>query len=227
MLGESPLADFARTVLDKHGVVYFDHDARVDLPKASVWVDGSGERTILSTDNKRSEVVAKADAVEMSDVSAVLLDGHYPRLQLMLGQAAAAAGIPVVLDCGRWRPIYTDLLPVASEVIMTESFRPPHMADLATSEAVQAIRDEYRLGLVAASRGGRSVLMADGDGYTELQVPTVEVMDTLGAGDVLHGAYLHYRFGEGLGEPGALVSAIDVASRSCQVRGIRYLTNTE
>lgn len=227
VLGESLLAGFAQTVLSGHGVVQFDHGSSIDLPTASVWVDGSGERTILSTDNKRAEVLANPDVVEMDGVAAVLLDGHYPKLQLALGRAAVAAGLPVILDCGRWRPVCADLLGMASEVIMTESFRPPDMADLSATEAVQAIRDEHRLGLVAASRGGQAVLVADDAGLVELEVPEVDVVDTLGAGDVLHGAYMHYRYGQGSDVRGALVRAIRVASRSCEVRGLRRIANTE
>jgi sugar/nucleoside kinase (ribokinase family) len=227
VLGDSSLAGFARTALAGHGVVQFDHGSSVDVPAASVWVDGSGERTILSTDNKRAEVLANADVVEMGGVAAVLLDGHYPNLQLALGRAAVAAGVPVVLDCGRWRPVYADLLGMASEAIMTESFRPPDMADLSATEAVQAIRDEHRLGLVAASRGAQGVLVADGAGLVEFEVPEVDVVDTLGAGDVLHGAYLHYRYVQDSDVRDALVRAISVASRSCQFRGLRQLANTE
>ncbi|MCP4964296.1 MAG: hypothetical protein GY926_03575 [bacterium] len=225
VLGSGSLAGFGRSGLEAHGVASFDHAPGLELPVASVWVDGSGERTILSTDNKRAEVVA--NAVDLGDASAVLLDGHYPQLQRALGAAAVASGIPLVLDCGRWRPVFTDLLGMASAVIMTDSFRPPQMADLDTTGAVKAIRAEYRLGLVAASRGGRPVLVADAAGQAEVAVPEVDVVDTLGAGDVLHGAYMHYRYGIGDDARTALVRAIATASRSCRVRGLRRLANPE
>ena len=226
VFGTGPFADQVRDILAAYSVGVVDHDPSVDLPVASVWVDGTGERTILSTDNKRSEVRAAPDLIDLDGVDAVLLDGHYADLQVSLAEAAVAAAVPIVLDCGRWRPVFAELLPVATDVIMTATFRPPGMETLSDEDAVQLMQREYRTDLCAASRGPDPILVADGTDLASIDVPEVEVVDTTGAGDVLHGAYLHYRYGVGWPGRQALSRAAEVAATSCRSAGARHLTNT-
>lgn len=227
VFGRGSFASQVRDLLAGYGVAVVDHEPSIDLPVASVWVDGSGERTILSTDNRRSEVEAESGLVDLGRVDAVLLDGHYPKLQVALAEAAVAAKVPIVLDGGRWRPVFSDLLPVAADLIMTATFRPPAMGDMPVEEAVVAIRDEYGLELCAASRGPEPILVAGQTGINEIAVRRVDVMDTTGAGDVLHGAYLHYRYGEGVDAVEAVRRAAMIASASCRTRGARNLTDSE
>jgi len=227
VIGSGPMAAFAERVLQDHGVVTVDHAPHVDLPMASIWVEGSGERTILSTDNKRSQVVAQADLVPLGGATAVLLDGHYPELQLVIGKGAVAQGVPVVLDCGRWRPVYAELLPLASDIIMTASFRPPDLRGLSARDAMQAVYDKHHPRLCAVSRGPDSILLVDNAGCRELSVPSVDAIDTMGAGDVLHGAYVHYRYTEQMDGGEALQAAAGVASHSCRARGARSIANPE
>ena len=64
-------------------------------------------------------------------------------------------------------------------------------------------------------------LAADGSTGT-VDVPAVEVVDTLGAGDVLHGALLAELGRHGTGDlPAALARAVGVAARSVAAAGAR------
>lgn len=227
VFGTGPFAEQVKGFLADYGVGVVDHEPEIDLPVASVWVDGTGERTILSTDNKRSQVRANPELIDMSGVKAVLLDGHYPRLQVALAQAAVETGVPIVLDCGRWRPVFSKLLPVATDVIMTATFRPPGLEEAGDGEAVFAMQQEYGPDLCAATRGGESMLVAIGGEPIEIPVPEVDVVDTTGAGDVLHGAYLHYRYTEQRGAVAALSESALVASVSCRSFGARSLADSE
>lgn len=221
VFGKGPFAALAVAALTDYGVAIVDHEPAIDLPVASVWVDGAGERTIISTDNKRSEVLGRPELVNLDGVAAVLLDGHYPHLQEVLAQRAAAAGIPIVLDCGRWRSVFADLLPIATDVIMTESFRPPEFNGAQVTETVGGLRERHGLELCAATRGPDPVLVDSGSGVVGIEVPSVDAVDTTGAGDVMHGAYLHYRYGEALDGAEALSRAAVVASESCRYLGAR------
>ncbi len=218
--GTSTLALDMVAQLSASGVQVIDHSDHTDLPVASVWVDAEGERTILSTDNRRSEVSALSGDIDLSEFAGVLLDGHYPDLQRQVATAATAAGIPIVLDCGRWREVFADLLPVATDIIMSESFRPPGMEHTSAHEAVAAISDREGASLCAMTRGSFPIIVETADGMRELEVDQVKPVDTNGAGDVLHGAYLFQRYVVGADSVDALSEAARLATASCRHAGL-------
>lgn len=222
VLGSGPLADYAGTVLEGHTVAVEDCEPAASLPVASVWVDaGSGERTILAENNADLDVVPSEGPILPPDTAAVLLDGHYPGLAVAVAVEARDRGIPIVVDCGRWRPVFADLLPGAGDIIMCADFRPPGIAAVDDAARVVAIAERWRPTLCAMSRGSESILVAEAGTVLELAVAQVEVVDTTGAGDVLHGAYLYYRYAVGLDPVMALRQAAGIASQSCGSFGAR------
>ena len=222
VLGRGPLPDFARRVLADHNIEARDHaPAGAQLPVASIWIDGAGERTILATDNATVQVEVLTTEVLPEGTAAVLIDGHYPALSRAVAAAAAAARVPIVLDCGRWRPVYADLLPMATDIIMCETFRPPEFAALPTEEAVIAIQQKWQPELCAATRGATDIVLVNETGHHAIPVPEVAVVDTMGAGDVFHGAYIYQRYVGGRDVISSLQLAAESASESCTRLGVR------
>jgi len=187
---------------------------------ASIWV-AAGERTILATNNSNVVLDVGAGSSLPQNAAAVLIDGHYAELAVAVAVAAHQLGIPIVLDCGRWRPVYAELLPLATDIIMCETFRPPDLADLTAEEALAAISERWQPELCAVTRGADDVAAIDGAGRHTIAVPSVDVVDTMGAGDVFHGAYVYYRYGEGMAALDALAAAAQQASQSCAQLGVR------
>ena len=72
----------------------------------------------------------------------------------------------------------------------------------------------------AITRGEKQILFSEGDGVDEIEVTSVPVIDTLGAGDIFHGAFVYY-FAGGLSFEGALRKASRIASASCASLGTR------
>jgi sugar/nucleoside kinase (ribokinase family) len=222
VIGDGPLSDFTRDTLAGHGVVTREQASDVSLPISSIWVDaGTGERTVLASTNASARLGAFPASLVPDGTVAVLLDGHYAELALAVARQAQEAGIPIVLDCGRWRPVYTDLIPLATEVIACATFRPPEFADVGPEEAVAAISERWRPELCAMTRGGDSILVASDGGTAEVAVRRIAPVDTLGAGDVLHGAYVYYRYTVGLAAVAALRRAAELATESCRSLGAR------
>lgn len=111
-----------------------------------------------------------------------------------------AGGRPfVVLDCGRWRPLFAELVPAADVAACSADFTVP--ADLVPGGAAPA--DAVQDALLAL--GARAVVVTHGPGPVELlttaftfpdgspygqaaQASRVTAVDTLGAGDAFHGA---------------------------------------
>jgi sugar/nucleoside kinase (ribokinase family) len=84
---------------------------------------------------------------------------------------------------------------------------------------------EHEVVWSAVSRGARPIEWAGPEGGGTVHVPAVRVADTLGAGDVLHGALTHHLAAQreltsyGFGE--ALRAAAAVAARACASFGTR------
>lgn len=216
-LGSDPLGELAHRDLSSYGVRVCpaEPDSPVVPAVSSIRVlEGTGERSVVSV-NARTRTVATPAWLPsvVDDAGVVLLDAHHPLLALAAARAARARGVPVVLDAGSWKPVLDELLPLVDIAICSADFKVPDGSDPALGLLRRGVRR------VAISRGGEPMLWRSGDESGEVPVPSVEVRDTLGAGDVLHGA-----FAWDLVRPGTfadrLARAAAVASERCTYVGI-------
>jgi sugar/nucleoside kinase (ribokinase family) len=213
-MGSGPVGAAARGDLERHGVEIHDTAEGREIPLAvsAVLVDDeTGDRSVVSPDATLAggfDVThADLDALPRPDV--VLLDGHHPDLaRSVLAYARALEPRPlIVLDAGRWRPVFADLLGHADVTARSADFRPP--ADVARSRAT------------VATHGPGPVTWCDEDGRRgSTEVPPVDVRDTLGAGDAFHGA-LAVALAQGAGLEAAVEEAVRVASTRVQYVGPR------
>ncbi|MCK9923245.1 PfkB family carbohydrate kinase [Frankia sp. AgPm24] len=176
---------------------------------------------------------AEASAL-LPRASVVLLDGHQPAAALEILTALAAvrprSGIErrplVILDAGSWKPGTDRLLPHLDIVISGAAFRPPTRTD--SGDAVtRTLRYLLAHGpsFAAVTAGPGPIRWADATGHGTVTPPAVHAVDTLGAGDVLHGAFA-WAVAQGTGARradlvAALTSASGVASRSVGSFGSR------
>lgn len=227
-VGTGVPADAAAAELASRGVEVRDAAAGEPdvLPVSSIVVTaGTGDRAVVSRNAGRHEVAPPADLADLlAGVGVVVLDGHHPRLCVAASLAARAAGVPVLLDAGSWKPVTERLLPLCELVVASADFRPPGAATTLDFLVDAGAR------VAAVSRGSAPLRWAtanaaDGDGNQrgEVPVPAVDVVDTLGAGDVLHGAFA-YAVAVDKGRPRlphALEFAAGIASLSCSTFGTR------
>ena len=159
----------------------------------------------------------------LAGVSIVLLDGQYMPLCIAAAKAAHERGIPVVLDSGSWKPgmasccrfaRHRDLLGRLPAARLRQS-------KLTSSTILRAGRFDVWPSLAAALQLGLSKATQRG----EISVPQIRPIDTLGAGDIFHGAFLLLRLiGPGSDFRGghACLAASRVAvSRTHGIQGIR------
>jgi sugar/nucleoside kinase (ribokinase family) len=227
--GSSLFARHAASRLMSAGVATIDlePDRVAPFPVSTIWsARQSGTRTIVSPDASGNgptlNVTAVIDLAERAKV--VLVDGHLGNLSVEVARRARAAGRHVVFDGGRWHPLCEEILPFVDSAICASSFRPPSREP--TAAAVIDHLLEAGVTLAAVTDGANPVLVGQAQFRAELRVPTVEVVDTLGAGDVLHGAYCHYLL-SGAEPLEALTTAIEVASLSCTGLGARSWAHTD
>ncbi|MET9329429.1 PfkB family carbohydrate kinase [Tsukamurella sp. NPDC003166] len=169
----------------------------------------TGDRQVVSFDGTGYPDLVPPIDVEGFDV--LLLDGHGPAAARSAIRSGVAAGVPTVLDAGRWRPVFADLLPLAGHAVCSADFRLP---DGVPTPPVYVVTD-----------GAGPIRYRDGRTEGTVDVPAVPVVDTLGAGDVLHGAYA-FAIARGEGVADALRFAAGHASAKCRYPGVRVWLET-
>ncbi|AYF73178.1 sugar kinase [Nocardia yunnanensis] len=222
-LGKHALAELIRGDLRAHGVAARDltPDGDQQPPVSSIIVaTGAATRTIVSLDGSRIHPELDDAAIELlSTATVLLLDGHYPRPALRLAAAARAAGVPVVLDAGRWRPVHTELLSAVDIAICSHAFAPPGVSE-GSADAVLDFLHAAGPRFAAISHGGAAIRYSMPGDRGAIHVPAAPAVDTLGAGDILHGAFCHF-YERDADFPSALRQAAEIATLSCRYVGTR------
>ncbi|BCY07551.1 PfkB family carbohydrate kinase [Actinoplanes sp. L3-i22] len=181
-VGRHPLAAGIRADLAARGVDLIDLAATDEgAPPVSSIVVSAGHRAVVST-NGAARAPAVPDLGFLRGARAVQVDGHYPALARAVLTEARRLGIPTLLDAGSWKAVTPDLLPLLDVVVCSADFHPPGVTDVPAFLAAHGVR------WIAISRGPEPILRWTGTDLVAQPVPQATVVDTLGAGDVLHGA---------------------------------------
>lgn len=222
--GRHVLSSVVRKELQRHSIQLIDLNSDFDeVPViSSICIIGTGERNVISANAKRVKALpARVDERVLEDAAIVLVDGHYMQACQVWASAARARGIPVVLDGGSWKDGTQDLLDSVDTAICSADFLPPGCSP--GDEVVNYLRD-CSVTNIAITNGAEAVRFQAGVSSGMVQVPQVRVVDTLGAGDIFHGAFCyHASIGRGFVE--ALEAAATIAAESCRFRGTREWMN--
>ncbi len=158
-------------------------------PLSAVLVEHGGERMIVN--HAGDDLFARAAPVASREIAAadvVLADMRWPQGAIPALRSAVRTGKPAIVDCDHDPADAPGILEAASHIVFAaETLRRYAGAhDLAT--ALRAAED--RTGAwVAATDGAAGVTwLADGE-HRYGPADVVTVVDTLGAGDVFHGAF--------------------------------------
>ena len=234
-VGAGPLAELIRADLTAHGVELIDcaaapttRGAAAAGPSVSSCTisAATGERSVVSTNARArpdpAPLSALSDAVAAGAPApdVVLIDGHNPPLARAGLDLAERVGALRLMDAGSWKDDAADLPGRCDVVAPSARFHPPGPAGALREPAdVAAWLRGRGAGAVVLTRGSAPVLWWCGERSGSAAPPAVGAVDTLGAGDVFHGALAlalaralpGRRFGGG-GEariaPAALVDAV-------------------
>jgi len=159
-------------------------------PISSILIDDTGERTIVTFRDPRLWNAKLPDTTELlKDCAAILVENRCADFSRDLCLEAHRRGIPVVLDADQIMPLTDALLRAASHIIFSEEVL---RASAGTNNDVIALRKVASLtpAFVAVTNGADGMTWLDPDHEPRrMDAFAVKAVDTLGAGDVFHGAF--------------------------------------
>ena len=188
-------------------------------PVSAIMIEPSGERTLtIYRDPALSKVqLPDADAL-LADCRAVLVESRCAAFATSLCTEARRRGIAVIVGVDRAMSLQDGLLTAASHLL----FASEQVQETAgTADDGEALKRLAALtpAFLAATRGPRGTIWLNEAGELE-ETPAVPVqaVDTLGAGDVFHGAFT-LRLAEGGDVRQALQFAAAAAALKCTRHG--------
>ena len=217
-LGDDALGDLILSDLQREGVetksIQRTQNGRSSF--SSVFVDRSGERQIM---NFRGDGLAPHDVSSAQDfkADAVLVDTRWSEGALAALTRAKALSIPGVLDAEA--PIKMSLLNAASHI----AFSRQGLLSLSDAKTLPQALTEVTSELeswACVTDGRAGVFDTDNGQIAHIPAFEVPITDTLGAGDIWHGAFT-LALGEGMDAPKAIEFANAAAALKCMQFGGR------
>lgn len=159
-------------------------------PISAVMIDPSGERTIVTfRDPKLWHVKLPDSDTLLEDCQAILTESRCAEFCTELCAEAVRRGIPVIVDVDRAMSLREGLLNASTHLVFSSE---PLQETADVSDDGQALHKIAKLtkSFLAGTRGPRGTIWLDEKGQLQ-ETPAfpVHTVDTLGAGDVFHGAF--------------------------------------
>jgi sugar/nucleoside kinase (ribokinase family) len=184
---------------------------------------------VMPKDGKRAIVRCRDDdylhpfpPLNLAGCRVLHCDGHQGDAAIHYARACREMGALTSLDGGGVRGNTMELLPFVDVAVVSERFC--EQLQLTPAETL-ALLKERGCKVGGVTLGERGLLWFDEIGritaMPALAVPSAEIVDTNGAGDVFHGAYIHSY----LTHPGAPWEAHFRFARAASAHAIRYLGN--
>jgi sugar/nucleoside kinase (ribokinase family) len=184
--GDRVLAALTREHVDCSGC---RRVAGVATPLSAICIDPRGERMIVTYRDARLAAVTPVDPEgQVAGAEAVLADNRFPAFVRPICTAARRRGMLVVLDADRPAKVADDLFEIASHVVFSsECLRATTgLDDLSRALAQMA---GVTSAFLAVTNGPHDILWLDRGQLRQSPAFAIEAVDTLGAGDVFHGAF--------------------------------------
>jgi sulfofructose kinase len=159
-------------------------------PISNIMIDPSGERTIVTFRDPELWKVHLPDAdTLLDDCAAILTESRCAAFCTDLCAEARRRGIPVIVDVDRAMSLREGLLTASSHLVFSSE---PLQETAGVADDGEALKKIAKLtpSFLAGTRGAQGTIWLD-EQQTLQQAPAfpVHTVDTLGAGDVFHGAF--------------------------------------
>ncbi|MEL4897450.1 sugar kinase [Crocosphaera sp. Alani8] len=224
MIGNHPISQLICAELEDCALSVFDLSPSHENPPptSSIIVDKlTGKRAVISINAIKSQ--AKADKLSLEilqDVDIILIDGHQMVVSQLIAQQAHLKNIPIMIDGGSWKPGFEKILPYVNYAICSANFYPPNCYN---SDDVFNYLKQIGVPNIAITNGENPIKCWTQEEFNCIDISPIKAVDTLGAGDVFHGAFCHFIFKHNFMD--SLSKASEVAKVACQSFGTRKWMN--
>lgn len=186
--GKFLLNEFEKEGVNTTGVII---DQSMPTNQAFIWIDQqTGKKSIVLNDQHYREILPPEIRLDhVGTAKYLLIDGRDTEATFKLIKWAKERGAEIIIDAGSPRDRMEDLLSLADYPVVSESFCQKY---LKLSDYKKAIKKLLEYGAIAAvvTCGSRGCYGGDKTGNYYQPAFEVAVVDTTGAGDVFHGAFV-------------------------------------
>ncbi|MFV2091800.1 MAG: sugar kinase [Hyphomicrobiales bacterium] len=217
-LADDWLGNMFRDMAGSYGVALIPR--KVAQSSLSFVMPKDGRRAIIRC--RDANYLDAVPQVDLEGCRAIHMDGHQPDAAILYAKRCREAGIMTSLDGGTIRENTLDLLefidvPVVSELFCERLERSPE--DTLTYLHGRCAK------VAGVTLGAKGLVWSEVGGpmhrLPALPVPSPRVLDTNGAGDIFHGAYM-YSY---LNDPGRDWQAHFTFARAASAYGVQHLGN--
>jgi sulfofructose kinase len=195
-MGVDPVSESIISDFEREGVAtaHLIHDAEYEPSLAMILVNPANNSRTIAWYSRSSTPIDPAhldrDVIEASRV--LYLDAHEGPASLQAAQWARDAGRLVIVDGDNYTDDIRPVLPYANVIIGSERFARQYTG---VNDKVDPERAAVRLfedfgGVCGITAGIEGSFMVTPDGVFHQPAFSVDVIDTTGAGDVFHGAFV-------------------------------------
>jgi len=211
-LGDDMYGDYIRSAFDTYGVnrawaktvpntQSFHSVVLLNVANASrtcVW--NRGTVTPPTPENVDLELLKQAKYLH--------LDGHQMDCAVYAAEKAKEFGVKVSLDAGSPYPGIDRLLPLVDVLIPSEEFSLKYTGCATAEEAAAALEEKFHPEVLIITQGSRGGFIWENGKAARYPVFPVKAVDSNGAGDTFHGAFVAARIkGMNVAEAAAFASA--------------------
>jgi sulfofructose kinase len=182
-----------------------------------ILLDAAGEKMIATRrDSGLNEAAPGNAAALVAKADAVLADNRYPRFVVPVCEAAHARNIPCILDFDKPTPFDDPILALSTHVIASADALREGAGVKDLPQALQKMGGQLDC-FLAVTDGPAGYYWLERGEVRHSPAFKVDVVDTLGAGDVFHGAFTMR-----LVETDDVVEAMRFASAAAAIKCTRF-----
>ena len=221
-IGDDSASELHRAEFARHGVeAHLFIAPGCPSQQAFILVDDSGERTVLWKRDERLTLRREELRKEwVVNARALHIDGHDTAAAAIAASWARAAGIPVIADVDELYPGVETLLRSVDYLITSRDIPSRLTEEPDLKKSLPALQKRFGSRLAAATLGERGVLAWDGAQFHYASAFHVQPVDTTGAGDIFHAAFI-YALLQGWPLQRQLDFACAAAALNCTALGAR------